>query len=530
MKSLKQLVEMARARGLEPFQHENHKYPMTRRELIGQGFTLGGGLLITPSILGYASHAYGADNCGDPGSDLAVFRNTPKVMVFEAPGGLSAGANLFVGGQGGYQDRLPDAGYGRMSVSSEWVKEEPDVETFGIPLWKRGGFYLGLMRGTTPDVRAKMSGFTACVRSIDDNAGNPFSPVYWAYKAGFQGALAPIIGSQETAHGARSMAPTSSILSSVSATQINGVSDARNLLEAVALSQALPGRLDKIIAAAAQLSEAHIKKLSAKALPDQLAELVRCNYVKSSKSASQNLADSIDFSKNAALVAAVNATNDPLVNAPVLMDVKGTPTAVPFTANANLATGEEAQVLQMAYMLASGFAGAATYVGDGVDYHNNARGTCNQRDFNYGYRMGLAFTAAAKVATENSTDAGFYVIFHTDGSAGCSDNTARQDTSAQALMGPNPTNDQGESSMMCVLGYHRKGRIPIQNPLHQINNMNANGGVDSANAAHKLIADSPEKGMLSLMQNIAWAEGIDVTKMAADVLPDTFRIWGNKPT
>lgn len=526
MKSLKQLVARARARGLEPFQHENHAYPLTRRQLISQGFTLGGGLLITPSLLSYAGKAYAEGTCGDPSADMAVFRATPKLMVFEAPGGLSAGANLFVGGQGGYQDRLPDAGYGRMSVSNQWVKEEPDVDTFGIPLWKRGGFYLGLMRGTTPEVRAKMSGFTACARSIDDNAGNPFSPVYWAHRAGFQGALAPIIGSQETVNGARSLSPLSSILGSVSATQINGVGDARNLLEALALSQALPGRLDKIIAAAAQLSEAQLKRLSGKALPDQIAELVRCNYIKSAKGAGQNLADSIDFSKNAAFLAALNATNDPALNPPVLLD--GT-TAVPFTANANLGQGEEAQVLQMAYMLASGFAGAATYVGDGVDYHDNPRGTCNQRDFNYGYRMGLAFTAAHYLATTLGSDAGFYVIFHTDGSAGCSDNTARQDTSAQAMMGPNPTNDQGESSMMCVLGLHRKGRIPIQNPLHQINSMNGNGGVDSNNPNHKVIADSPEKAMLSLMQNIAWAEGIDVAKLSADVLPESFRIWGAKP-
>lgn len=524
MSSLKKLVELARSRGHEPFIHENHKLPVNRRELIAGGFTLGGGLLITPSLLSFASRAQAAE-CGDPNGDLAAFRNTPKVMVFEAPGGLSAGANLFVGGQGGWQDRLPDAGYGHMSVSSSWVKEEPDVETFGIPLWKKGGFFLGLMRGTTPEVRARMSGFTACVRSIDDNAGNPFSPVYWAYKSGFQGALAAIIGSQETPHGARSMAPASSLLTSVSATQINNPTDARNLLEAVALSQALPGRLDKIIAAASQLSESHIKQLNAKALPAQLAELVGCNYVKSTKAAGQNLADTVDFTKDAALLAALNATNDPAVNVPELINGA----AVPFTANANLTQGEEAQAIQMAFMLANGFAGAATYVGDGVDYHNNPRGTCNQRDFNYGYRMGLAFTAAHHLATRNNIDAGFYLTFHTDGSAGCSDYTARQDNSAQALNGPNPTNDQGESSLMCVIGYNRKGRIPIANPLHQINSMNANGGVDSNNPNHKVIADSPEKGMQALMQNIMRVEGIDPAKAFADVLPDTFQIWGGKP-
>ena len=89
MSSLKKLVELARARGHEPFIHENHKLPVTRRELVAGGFTLGGGLLITPSLLSFASAAQAAE-CGDPNGDLAVFRNTPKIMVFEAPGGLSA--------------------------------------------------------------------------------------------------------------------------------------------------------------------------------------------------------------------------------------------------------------------------------------------------------------------------------------------------------------------------------------------------------------------------------------------------------
>ena len=55
--------------------------------------------------------------------------------------------------------------------------------------------------------------------------------------------------------------------------------------------------------------------------------------------------------------------------------------------------------------------------------------------------------------------------------------------------------------------------------------------VEPANEPFKLVADSPEKGMLSLMQNIAWAEGIDVAKLSSDPLPEaTYRMWGSKPT
>ena len=114
----------------EPQRHPEHARPITRRQLISQGFmagtatVLGGGIL---SLFANPRAAYAAlapdlealkASCG-----IAV-QGAGKIpfICFDLAGGASmAGSNVLVGGAGGQLDFLSSAGYSKLGLPGDMI-------------------------------------------------------------------------------------------------------------------------------------------------------------------------------------------------------------------------------------------------------------------------------------------------------------------------------------------------------------------------------------------------------------------------
>lgn len=488
---LKRLYQRAKAQGLSPIVHENHKAPLTRRDLLAQGFLAGTGFVVAPSLLSMLStSAYAAGDCGAAAGATEVAFDGMRVMAFEAAGGMNiSGANFMVWGKGGAGDFLPASALGVLGVPATMATADQVSTEFGIPMHARSALLEGMRQATTPECRERVNGFPICVTSMDDSNANQFSLSYYAFKSGALGSLSHVIGTESTAHGARSLAPAESVVSSLSATQVRSFEDSRNLVSAASLETLLPGRVGAILRAAAGMSGSRIEQLQNQQLPEQIRELVRCGYVKSADAANGNLSDAVDASKDTALITALSAITETNTRN--------------FAVNRNMAQGENQSTVAMTYLLLKGYAGFATKVMGGRDYHNNPRAETNQKDFDVGFQIGTAMQMA------HQTGRTLVTLLYTDGGVGCSDPNTPDDANLDSPAGGQAmfTGDRGEGGAIIVMAYHPTARPPIANPRQQVNAFNTSGAVDQNFAEGKIVANSVTNAVQCAILNILALHG-----------------------
>src|SRR5690606_12473530 len=112
-----------------PQRHEQHRRPMTRRELLGQGFIAGSATVLSGGVLGLFANPRGAfaDLAADLQAlplDCGITNGAGKIpfICFDLAGGSSmAGSNVLVGGQGGQLDLLSTAGYRKLRLPGDMV-------------------------------------------------------------------------------------------------------------------------------------------------------------------------------------------------------------------------------------------------------------------------------------------------------------------------------------------------------------------------------------------------------------------------
>src|SRR5690554_7054471 len=106
-----------------PLLLNDHARPVTRRELIAQGFRAGTATVLGGSMLGLLSNPALADLS----PDIAALRNACGIatqgagkipfICFDLAGGASmAGSNVLVGKQGGQHDFISTAGYNKQGL------------------------------------------------------------------------------------------------------------------------------------------------------------------------------------------------------------------------------------------------------------------------------------------------------------------------------------------------------------------------------------------------------------------------------
>jgi len=375
-----------------PLLLNNHRRPMTRRELIAQGFKLGGGTLVGGSLLSMLNPAMAASV--SLSTDVAAARTACGILsqgagkipfiCFDLAGGANiAGSNVLIGQKGGQLDFLSAAGYSKQGLPADMA---PTTSTAGTQVNTSLGLAFhsdsALLRGITskinPTTATTTNGAVIAARSENDTGNNPHNPMYGINRVGANGSLLALIGSRSSDSGGNSMAPSSLINLEVRPTKVDNPNDVTGLVDVGDLVN-LMSQEDtvKVMESIYRISDKKLDSLSGfgTSRDAKLKELVRCGYVKSADLAARfgNPAD-IDPKQDTDLVGA----NGVFSLAEVLSD------------------GEFSKTASIAKLVVNGYAGAGTITMGGFDYHTGDRSTGEQRDERAGKCIGACLEYAAR--------------------------------------------------------------------------------------------------------------------------------------
>src|SRR5437763_514829 len=229
----------------EPLLHENHPLPVTRRDFVAAGFLSGPAMVIGPAWLGALLKASRAEAGVPLSPDIQALLGSGQCNVPTAAGGLpficfdlAGGANLvgsevLVGVQGGQTNFLSTAGYGKLGVPGNMVPtSSANIDASLGLLWHAdGAIKRGILsKATTPATAAGTNGAVICAMSQNDTQNNPHNPMYGIAKAGAQGLLLTLAGTESTVSGGNSQAPMALVDPALQPTTISQPSDATALV------------------------------------------------------------------------------------------------------------------------------------------------------------------------------------------------------------------------------------------------------------------------------------------------------------
>ena len=393
----------------QPLLHQDHKRPVTRRDFLAQGFSLGTGAMVGGSMMGLlgSSGAYGnlSDDVSQMVNEFCRSFNAEEAKVpficFDLAGGANfAGSNVLVGGPGGQQDFLSASGYVKQGLP---VDRQPTSstenfidESFGLVFHSESQ----LLAGITEKAAAAgdfTNGAVIAARSENDTGNNPHNPMYLINKAGADGALLSLIGSRSSDSGGNSLAPLKYMDPRVRPTKVDRASDVTGLVDTGDLVKLLNSSdTIAVLEATARLSNAKlgIRQVDGglrspgpvntgfSALDDAMVkDLVRCGYLDSAKTVS-------DFKE------ALDTNSDPLdprADTNIFGD-----TGI-FSEAEYDSDREFRKTAAVMKMVVNGYAGAGTVSMGGYDYHTGDRATGEMRDLRAGRCIGACLEYARRL-------------------------------------------------------------------------------------------------------------------------------------
>ncbi|MHB8812597.1 MAG: hypothetical protein ACYDAE_04975 [Steroidobacteraceae bacterium] len=412
----------------EPILHENHRRPVTRREMLGAGLLGASGLVMAPAWLAALLKPGTAGAQQIPlDSDIQALLAASQCNVTQGAGlipficfDLAGGANLvgsevIVGVQGGQANFLSTAGYGKMGVPGNMVPSAAGFTSNALGLlWHSDGAILRgiLSKATTPATAAGTNGAVFPALSENDTDINPHNPMYGIATVGANGSLLTLVGTQPTVSGGNSMAPPNlggvAINSALQPSTIDRPSDAVALVSSggassTALSVAVqesqvrisagdvdptsgqglynPGATDPASAFTGALSEPNgatpgVQLYTDASSDGQLKNQVRCSYVKATNNAAAygNPSD-LDPTQDSNIVGG----------------------ASPIFSASDFSNNDVAMTATVMKLVLNGFAGAGTISLSGFDYHDNTRATGETRNFAAGQMIGAVLEYAQRL-------------------------------------------------------------------------------------------------------------------------------------
>jgi hypothetical protein len=428
----------------------DHPRPVTRRQLLAQGFVGGLGLVMAPSLLGM----FGARTANAQTFVCSVRAGAGLVpfIVLDLAGGANvAGSNVLVGGPAGQLDLLTAAGYSKLGLPASMTPGNANqVNTeFGLAFHADSAFLRGMQSKTSTTTRANVNGTIFVARSDNDTGNNPHNPMYGINKAGANGDLVALVGTDPSDSGGNSAAPMNMIDPTVRPTTVTSAKDATGLVDTGQLVSLLNQTQAGQVAKAAE--DITALKLAKIAEDPNLEELVHCGYVQTTDLISR-------------------FGNPDVVNPNLDTDIVGTANSI-FTA-ADLNQSRFQKTAAVMKLVVQGYAGAGTIENGGYDYHDGTRATGEDKDFQAGQMMGAMLEYAARKASPLM----LYVI--TDGSLasnGMIDNSAGGRGKGQW------TGDNSDTAATFMLVYSPTARPAMTTATaHQIGYMRPDGSVETA--------------------------------------------------
>jgi hypothetical protein len=378
-----------------PLYQPGHPRPVTRRQFVAQGFVSGAATVLAPSIFGLFANPRAAHAALSP--DLEALKQScgiavqgagkiPFICIDLAGGANMVGSNVLTGGQGGQLDFLSVAGYGRLGLPGDMVPNAPNpgsptndfIESrLGLRFHLDSAFARGILERVSVTTAANTNGAVIPARSENDTGNNPHNPMYGIYRAGADGELLTLIGSQSSESGGNSMAPAMLVDASVRPTKVDRTSDVTGLVD----TGRLVGLLDqddavRVMESIQRLSDRKLARVDTGITRDAIIkDMVRCNYVKAA-----------DLADRYGDPSALNPELDP--------DIVG-PAGI-FTQQEFANDGEFRKTAAVMKLVVNGYAGAGTITMGGYDYHGQGRATGEIRDLRAGRCMGACLEYAAR--------------------------------------------------------------------------------------------------------------------------------------
>jgi len=393
----------------QPSRHPDHPRPITRRDFIAQGFLTGAATVAGGGVLSlfadpraaYAALSSDLDalkaSCG-----FAAVGGAGKIpfICFDLAGGANmAGSNVLVGGQGGQLDFLSTSGYGKLGLPGDMVPSAIDPNTgldhidgaLGLNFHRDSAFLRGIRGSLDASRENSINGAVIPARSDNDTGNNPHNPMYGIARAGADGELMTLIGSENSESGGNSLAPQMMLNPETRPTKVDRPSDVTGLVDtgqlvgllgqedAVAVMEAIQRITDM------KLNDPQVGTGLNFQDPDAgpgvtrdevVKELVRCGYVKS--------ADVTDrFGNPSDLNPALDAA---------IVGPGGIFSQAEFDSDSEFRKTASVMKLVM-----NGFAGAGCVTMGGYDYHGGARAEGEVKDERAGRCMGACLEYAARL-------------------------------------------------------------------------------------------------------------------------------------
>ncbi|WP_105102410.1 general secretion pathway protein GspF [Microbulbifer pacificus] len=378
----------------QPLRHPDHHRPVSRRDFLGQGFRAGMATVLGGSVFSLFANPRMAQAALSP--DLEAMRATCGVsangagkipfICFDLAGGANiAGSNVLVGKQGGQLDFLSTAGYSKQGLPGDMAPSVTDAAgnsfintDLGLAFHSDSQMLRGILERIAPGTAGAINGAVIPARSENDTGNNPHNPMYGINRAGANGSLLALIGSQTSESGGNSMAPMDLINPEVRPTKIDRPSDVTGLVDVGDLVGLLSQEdTVAVMESMYRISNAKLGRVNTRVSNDAvIKDLVKCGYMKSA-----DLADR--FGNPSAL--------DPALDP----DIVG-PAGI-FSSDEFFNDREFQKTASTMKLVVNGYAGAGTITMGGYDYHTGDRATGEMRDLRAGRCIGACLEYAARV-------------------------------------------------------------------------------------------------------------------------------------
>jgi hypothetical protein len=375
--------------------HENHRRPVTRRDFIAQGFLAGGATVLGGSVFSLFADPRAA--YADLAHDLLPLTlgcgisngagKIPFICFDLAGGGNMAGSNVLVGTQG-QLDVLSTAGYSKLGLPGTMLPGVAETTALpgsngdhtntqlGLAFHADSAYLRGMQSRMSATTMAGVNGAVIPARSENDTSNNPHNPLYGIQKAGADGSILTLCGSQTSVSGGNSMAPLMMIDPKYQPTKVNQPSDVVGLVD----TGQLVGLLSASDATAVLESIYRINNVTTGLVTgDQVVkDLVNCGYLKA--------ADVADRFGNVIL----DPGKDPLIvgSAGIFSDAEWN--------GGGTDQQEFRKTASVMKLVIEGFAGAGCITLGGYDYHGGMRREGEAKDERAGKCMGAVLEYAAR--------------------------------------------------------------------------------------------------------------------------------------
>lgn len=465
-----------------PQRHPDHRRPVTRREFVAQGFLTGSAFALGGGVLSLFANPRAA--FADLSPDLQPLLTSPcdiasvgagkiPFICFDLAGGANiAGSNVLVGKEGGQLDFLSTAGYEKLGLPGDMVPGlndpitgEPYANTdLGLAFHSDSAFLRGMRASMTAGREVNVNGAIIPARSDNDTSNNPHNPLYGIARAGADGSIVQLAGTENTDSGGNSVIPAAMMDPELRPTKVDQPRDVTGLVDTGDLVGILEA--DEATAVLESIYRISDRRMAIDeagqpiASTDVVRDMVRCGYLKSADIADRFGGVPLDPGDDPEIVGPGGIFSDAEFN------------------DGGTDGREFRKTASVMKLVINGFAGAACIEMGGYDYHGGMRREGEVKDERAGRCMGACIEYAARVGVP------LMLYVFSDGSL--SSNGAI-DNSPEGRGKGEWVSDNSSTAASFFLVYNPNGRpalrgaTPEQQALHQqIGYMDAGASVQRA--------------------------------------------------